>query len=118
MNSTISFPVIPLELKALQLLKWKDKKGVEQKFRLVDKVSSKWRDFALRLLDHNIVDVLEDDVSNSSTRWMRIMKKWLEVGGTIEYSATWEGLCVLLEDLEYKTYADELQKVLASSPHL
>ena len=110
MNGTILlFTVIPLELKALLLLKWNDEKGIEQKFRLVEKVSSKWSYFAVFLLGQGAKEALEGDVRlrNAGERWIEAMKKWLEIGGTMEYSTTWEGLCKLLEDLEYRTYADD-----------
>lgn len=44
--------------------------------------------------------------------WMKVMNHWLDRGGILpNYPTTWEGLYVLLEDVEYSEVAEKLKKI-------
>lgn len=102
-------------MRSLTILKWKDKHGKEKTFRLVDKVSSGWRDFGNMLgLTMNQLEAWEMDqcCKNSSALWRKVMNYWLTKGQTLDYPATWDGLNSLLLDLSYTEIARELKDVL------
>ena len=105
-----------ISLKSLELVKWKED-GCEMAFRLVDMVSSQWREFGSRLsIEQDQLDSWEDEYRGRAARcWKKVMGHWLSVGGTHDYPATWEGLYVLLEDVEYCEVAKELKKAVAAA---
>jgi hypothetical protein len=106
---------IPLSLGTLILLKWSDVEGRVHYFRLIDRVSSKWREFGYLFGQNgNQMDAVEDEYRGKVRQcWCAVMKEWLKKGGTAEYPITWRGLLTVLVDLEYIEEARELQEVLA-----
>lgn len=79
----------------------------------MDKVSAKWEDFGILLgLEYNQLDALKrEQLGNVAGCWNRVMDHW-QKGGSVDYPPTWEGLCNLLEDMEYSKCAIELQEAL------
>ena len=103
-------------MNTLTLLKWKDEQGHVKMFKLITKVSSKWRDFGIRL-NHN-VDKLDAWANQfrgvSSMCWCKVMSDWITRDDSPYYPATWSGLLLMLEDVEYSEVATALKKALDS----
>ena len=80
-------------MSALCLLKWRDKQGYEQKFRLVDKVSAQWRQFGEMLdLESNQLDAFRQEAfGNVVEFWKRVINHWCK-GSSAHYPPTWDGL--------------------------
>lgn len=95
----------------MKLIKWK-----EEKFRLIDHVSSGWESFGLRLnIPYDKLEAWREECLGSAFRcWLKVMGHWLTGGGTQDYPATWEGLCLLLEDVEYSEVAERLRTIIAA----
>jgi hypothetical protein len=98
------------------LLKWKDKQGRQHRFRLINKVASKWRDFGLRFgQEESELEGFEEQYHwNTKRCWQKVMGEWLNDAGTDDYPATWGGLVQVLEDVELCEIARELVEVLGS----
>ena len=103
----------------LTLLKWRDSEGKLQRFYLVNKVSSRWMTFGYRFdREPDELEALEDEYSRNAKRcWCKVMQLWLGEGGTSEYPTTWEGMVVVLEDVEFSSVARELERALDSVIH-
>lgn len=97
-------------------MRWKDELGSVKKFKLVTKVSSKWRNFGI-LLSHEM-DQLEawsqECLGVSSRCWYKVMNYWITEDDSPDYPTSWRGLLLMLEDAEYSEVAKELKKVLTS----
>ena len=104
-----------LSLKTLSLIKWRDQQGRKRNFKLVDKISTRWRHLGRLVgLEENRLDVLEIKYRGDAVVcWSKVMQHWLDSGGNEDYPATWEGLCSLLEDVECAKIAKELKIVLS-----
>ena len=105
-----------VSLRSLLLIKWKSKERNKQ-FHLVNKVSSKWQSFGIRLEIPS--DRLEgwkmECLGDTAKCWMKVMEYWLSIGGVLpDYPATWEGLYLLLEDVEYTEVAAKLREIVTS----
>lgn len=100
-------------MRALNLIKWKDGSGHVHKFRLINRVSSKWESFGYRLdIPQNMLDGWREQCLGYSARcWMKVMECWLTVGHS-QYPPSWEGLYEMLEDVEYAEVATELRHAL------
>ena len=101
-------------LLSLNIINWRDEQGREQKFRLVDKVSARWKNFGEMLgLEYNQLDALKQEkLGRVPECWKRVMDHW-QRGGSAEYPPTWEGLYSLLEDMEYGQIAVELKEAVS-----
>lgn len=106
--------VIPLSLKTLSVLKWKDEDGCEQTFRLVNFVSFRWMDFGVLLgYTMNTMEGWKMEYQgNVTVCWNKVMEQWLAGGGTHDYRATWEGLCSLLNDCNLSKAAADLKHAM------
>ena len=97
---------IPLSLKTLVLIKWKNREGSLCRYRLIDRVSMKWRDFGVKLdITKNNLDVLDYQYrGNVAIMWSRVMQDTWMNGWDEEkmrdYPLSWNGLYRLLEDVE------------------
>ena len=96
------------------MLKWSDKKGNKKTFRLVDKVSAKWRQFGTLLgISMNLLSSWDKQHrGNANVCFTKVMEYWMNAGGKEKYPPTWEGLYALLEDAEYSQVAVELKKAV------
>ena len=103
-------------LKALGLIKWMDANGHRHLFQLVNKVSTKWREFGVLLsLELDKLDGFDGHYrGNPTSCWNRVMEHWLNGGGGCDYPPTWEGLYTLLNDLELSAVAKEMENAVAS----
>ena len=88
----------PLEMKYLKLIKWQ---SPDAEYRLVEHVSSKWRQFGLQIgLTPDRMDGWFTEESRDAERcWEKVMQTWLDGQGQREYPPTWEGLYGLLRDV-------------------
>ena len=106
-----------VSLKLLNLIKWRDESGQEQKFRLVNRVSSRWESFGYRLdLPQNMLDAWREECHHISAHcWCKVMHHWLTGGDTPDYPATWDGLFEILEDTEYFEVARQLKEAVLAA---
>ena len=106
---------VALDLHSLNHLRWSDEQGQKQVFRLVKRVSAKWYDFGMLLgVGLNELDAWEIQYRADATRcWNKVMDNWLTTGGSRDYPATWEGLRVLLDDLDFGNVAMDLNRALS-----
>ena len=107
---------VPLTLKTISLLKWRDLQGQEQTFRLGNRVAAKWRDFGIQLgLTMSQLDSWDEQYrGNASTCWNKLMEHWLNGEGSRDYPPTWEGLYTLLQDGECANFAIALRKAVTA----
>ena len=108
---------IALRLRSLNHLRWIDEQGQEQDIRLVKKVSAKWYEFGMFLgTGLNELDAWRIQYQgDAGICWNKVMNEWLVKGGSHDYPATWEGLCILLNDLDFGNVARDLQKIVCPS---
>ena len=113
----LNFLSAGISLKLLNLIKWTDERGEEQTFRLVNRVSLKWESFGYRLdLPQNMLGAWRDECLNNSARcWCKVMHHWLTGGDTPDYPVTWDGLYVMLKDVEYSEEARELREAVLAA---
>ena len=104
-------------MKYLRLIVWTDQKGKEHRFKLIDKVSSKWKDIGFQIdLTTNTLDGIGTQNAHDPTEcWTVVMGKWLAGQGAEDYPVTWKGLCDLLKDIEASLYATELMKAISGA---
>ena len=107
---------IPLTLNTLTLIKWRDSRGCEQKFRLINMVSADWKKFGRILCQHtNLLKAWElEYAKNAGYCWSKVMEHWLDEDDTSSYPTTWIGLFTLLEDAEYTEVAIKMEAALSS----
>ena len=98
----------------LHLIKWKNKNGCTQTFRLVDKVSANWRDFGLILgLAVEQLDAWEEQYRGDAAMcWARVMECWLKGECKEDYPVTWDGLYILLNDAGFSVISEELKNAV------
>ena len=101
-------------MKTLNIIKWKDDQGDEQKFCLVSEVSARWKDFGMHLkITQNDLDAMEEEHGRKAKAcWKDVMNQWLDGKGEPEYPSTWEGMYTLLDDLELSEVAKRLKKAV------
>ena len=64
-------------------------------------------------MEQNVLKSLEEKFQRDAAKcWDEVMDRWISIGGTRDYPATWEGLYVLLKDVESFEVAQNLKKVL------
>ncbi len=82
-------PINGVGLKSLCLIKWK---GGE--YRLINKVSSKWHSFGLRLdIPYDQLEVWRVELLGSREKcWLRVMQHWLDGRGPPDYPPTWNAM--------------------------
>ena len=79
-------------------------------------VSAKWESFGIRQdiplnqLEGWKVEFLGD----AAKCWVKVMEHWLSGGGLPDYPATWDGLYLLLEDVECTEVAEKLKKFVTT----
>lgn len=110
---------VPLSLATLMLIKWKDERGNVRTFRLVNRVSSQWREKFGTLLniDSDQLEAWNNEfMGNAMKCWHQVMDHWLagRCACSPEHSATWGGLLTLLEDAEFFQVARDLENALSS----
>ena len=99
----------------LLLLKYKDSKGKQQRVRIINEASHKWKDIAnLICSDVNVTVVLEGKCHADPNECLKqafinyfISKK------PQRYTQDWSGLIELLEDVELETFAEKVKEALS-----
>lgn len=111
MFDCIAVTYIKLCLSNLNLIKWNDKDGRENEFRLVERVSAKWREFGRQIeLDENILDGwYKYYLGNAKYCWDKVMQSWLDNGAKDYPKVTWSMLYEMLDDVNYAEVANELR---------
>lgn len=101
-------------LKTLSLIKWKDEQGINQRFSLIKWVCVEWRDFGKQLNIAGLkLDSWEDEYNKKAEKcWKKVMNHWLKGRSCNEYPVTWEGLKVLLTDLQHPEVAELLERAV------
>ena len=70
--------------------------------------------FEARGMSLNDLKALERQHQGDATDiWNEIMSHWLAGGGGRDYPASWEGLYILLNDMELSKVAREMEKAVA-----
>ena len=98
----------------LHLLKYRKDGNIEE-FRLMNRVSAKWRKFGILLkITNNDLDGFDEKCRGDPDNcWMKVMQRWLD-GSTSGYDITWEGLYQLLNDLQLSKVATDLKEAVDS----
>ena len=83
-----------------------------ERYRLSDKISSKWRMIGTLLgIEDDLLDSIDMDHGYNDKKLRRVLGKWFENAGQMnnrdEYPLTWKGLKILLEDIEKAEIAKE-----------
>ena len=76
----------------------------DEKFRLAERISSKWETIGLILgIEYGMLEAINKDHSRSEDKLRKVFSIWLENAGNLpkhgEYPYTWKGLKNLLEDI-------------------
>ena len=110
------YAALPLKMKHLCLIKWKDSKGEIQRYKLTNKVSTEWRRFGRQLsIEENMLEGWhKETLANAERCWEKVMQEWLEQGHA-EYPTTWEGLYEMLEDVGYEGVALSLKDAVCKA---
>jgi len=97
------------------LLKWKDERGQEQKFCLVDIISADWKRFGTLLdISRNQLRGWEmKNLGNSVPCMEDVLETWLSGECTSDYPVSWEGLYTLLKDGKKSAIADNLRNAVS-----
>ncbi len=105
---------LPLSLNTLDLIKWRDREGREQTFRLEGKISTRWHRIGLRLsIESDTLDGWENQYQRDASRcWGKVMGEFITRGGKGDYPSMWEGVYQLLEDIECGGIADDLKEAV------
>ena len=79
-------------------------------FRLLERVSSNWRRFGLKLdiSRHRLDDIGRLTRGDTEECWVKIMYYWLD-GCSSHYPPTWEGMYKLLYDIQCLAVAKDLE---------
>ena len=106
-------------MKYLKLIRWTDKKGREQTFSLMDKISWKWQDLGIMIgLESTQLDVYDfENQGNPTECCERVLTEWLygQDGTRGDYPVTWNGLRELLQDVEISEVAERFMEALQKS---
>ena len=102
-------------MKHLYLIQW-ESEGAEQDFRLVNRVSSKWKQFGRRInLEEDLMTTWDRQVrGNAEECWDMVMQRWLK-GERHNYPLTWEGLFKLLKDVAFQGVVPDLKHAVESA---
>ena len=100
-------------MQQLTLLKWTDRDGQRHRLRLRDRISSRWREVGDLLgVDSSRQDSIHMDCGRDVKLCCRaVLLDWLQMEEP-SYPTNWEGLLVLLEDLELHNIAKKLKEAL------
>ena len=80
----------------------------------------KWKDFGLRLnMTLNDLEALDlEHRGNAKAIWNKVMDHWLAGRGDCDYPVSWEGLYILLGDLDFSEVANQLEKAVSGHSSL
>ena len=97
----------------LKLIKWKDDKGVVQRFYLMDNISHRWRDIGELLnLSHSKLESISMKCLKDPKECCRaVLGQWLDHPPE-GYPTTWAGLIELLDDSQLGQVASQVKDIL------
>jgi len=103
-------------LRQITLLKWKDvASGGVQRLRICQEISSQWEKLGTILgFSNNFLQAIDRQYSSKVEQCChQVFCSWLE-DGEIEapYARSWEGICELLDDMEYCDISTVLTNLL------
>ncbi len=94
----------------LNLLKIKDEGDTLRKVSVIDRVCHKWKKIAALLgFDHLVIGCEREYNHNPQDCCYSIFKEWINCGCK-DYPPSYEGLFVLLDDLEFGVLLDTIKK--------
>ncbi len=99
--------IIDLTLGDLTLLKIRDEDGTLRKIRIIDRVCHEWKKIAALLGFDNGCE--REYNHNPQDCCYSIFKQWINCGCK-DYPPSFEGLFVLLHDLEFSSLLDSIKK--------
>ena len=84
------------------------------KFQLINDVSSRWKEFGVRLgMSLSALNGLDHKHRGSSRDiWIEVMDYWLVNGEECGYSSSWSGLYELLGDIDLSQVAANLERAV------
>lgn len=97
-------------------IKWRNKQGKEEKFRLNQLICHKWKEIGCRLTIPDSLLIawekqhLKDQLECTNT----VLHHWLQ-NSTDCYPKSWDGLQHLLRDAQLSQVASDLEEVLANA---
>ena len=105
------------DLNFLIVFNWEDKKGVEQKRKIIKKVSAEWKEIG-RLIGLDEPDLTRFKNLEQSDIYeccVRVFNHWINNDGYLpKYPLSWKGLYDILCDIDHKALANDLEVALAS----
>ena len=110
---------IDVEHRFMELIKWKDEKGVKRELRIYSKIAHKWRQIATVLgLERGEIESVDADNRTRYRCITVVMGRWLENADDLpiadRYPKSWQGLIRLLEDAELCDVSKELKRAINS----
>lgn len=92
-----------------------DKRGEKKKLRVKQLICNKWKEIGdLIDISYSVLDAWSKSYHEDPLECIRcVLDHWL-MNSTVEYPASWEGLCHLLEDIQLKQLAEDLKQALDS----
>ena len=103
----------PLNIRNLMVLRWNDKEGRQHRISITGAMKSKWQSLCdIMEIPNATVEYLVRNCRRDEEKCCRaILTYWLE-NGSPAYSATWEGLLALLEDLQLSSLFSKLDEAI------
>ena len=108
-----------VEHRFVDLIKWEDEKGLKRELRIYSKIAHKWRQVATQLgFELGEIKSVEENHHRNYSHIMAVLRQWLENARNLpnanRYPKSWQGLIVLLIDIELSEVAMELKRALCS----
>ena len=105
-----------VQLKHLNLIKWKSETGEMHRFYLMENISFKWRDIGelIGISYHELHFIAQEHRDKPIECCRTVLGHWLE-SPPPDYPTTWGGLIELLEDSQLDQMVAELRTVLSKS---
>lgn len=100
-------------MELMHLLKYRGGDGQLKYFRLLEKVQVHWKDIGILMgIENATLEMFEHKWRGDLKEQCRdVFQTWLRQGSE-KYSVKWSGLLELLEDVQLKEIAYELQEIL------
>ena len=93
------------------MIKWKNKRGEVERFKLKTSIIPKWRDIGnLVAVPWQVLDAWQIE-KDAETRCEAVLSHWMN-NPPSQYPATWEGLYELLRDVELGQVATDLKQAV------
>ena len=98
-----------LNIQDLMVLKWKNRHGKVERFRVVTEIFNNWREIGILVgISHQQLDAWERERRESKACCIAVLDHWLQYASG-KYPTSWDGLCEILEDCELGQVAERLR---------